>query len=72
MHNGMLATLEDVVEFYDQCGGENDFSANKTELIKPLSLTDRERAQLVAFLQALSGHINLVEEPHLPDYVPWS
>lgn len=32
MHNGMLATLGDVVEFYNQGGGE---AQNKTKLLKP-------------------------------------
>lgn len=70
MHNGMLETLEDVVEFYNQGGGENEFSSNKSELIKPLGLSDSEKAQLVAFLRSLSGDEILIEEPDLPDYAP--
>jgi cytochrome c peroxidase len=52
MHNGMLKTLEDVVAFYNNGGGED---SNKDPLIKPLSLNDAEQADLVAFLLALSG-----------------
>ena len=70
MHNGMLETLEDVVEFYNQGGGENEFSANKSPLIQPLGLNDQEKADLVAFLKSLSGDEILVEEPDLPDYQP--
>lgn len=52
MHNGMLATLADVVDFYNQGGGED---SNKSDLLKPLRLTDGEKADLVAYLEALSG-----------------
>ncbi|RKZ42241.1 MAG: photosynthetic protein synthase I [Candidatus Parabeggiatoa sp. nov. 3] len=52
MHNGMLKTLEDVVEFYNNGGGED---RNKATLIKPLNLTEEEKQDLVAFLLALSG-----------------
>ncbi|WP_298850043.1 cytochrome c peroxidase [uncultured Ruegeria sp.] len=70
MHNGMLETLEDVVEFYNQGGGENEFSANKSQLIQPLGLNDQEKTDLVAFLKSLSGEELLIEEPDLPDYQP--
>jgi cytochrome c peroxidase len=52
MHNGMLATLADVVEFYDQGGGPD---SHKSPMIKPLNLSAQEKADLVAFLEALSG-----------------
>lgn len=52
MHNGSLATLEDVVRFYNQGGIANE---NLSPLIKSLALTDGEIADLVAFLQALTG-----------------
>ncbi len=52
MHNGMLASLEDVVAFYNAGGGDD---ANKDARIKPLGLTDAEQADIVAFLKALSG-----------------
>ncbi len=70
MHNGMLETLEDVVEFYNQGGGTNEFSKNKTKLIKPLGLKEQEKADLVAFLKSLSGDEIIVEEPELQDYAP--
>ncbi|MET1416516.1 cytochrome c peroxidase [Roseibium sp. HPY-6] len=68
MHNGMIETLEDVVEFYNQGGGENQFAETKSELIKPLGLDDAEKADLVAFLESLSGERIVMEEPELPDY----
>jgi len=52
MHNGMLATLEEVVAFYNQGGGEDRF---KDPRIKPLNLTGEQQLALVAFLNALSG-----------------
>ena len=52
MHNGMLLTLEEVVEFYNQGGGVD---SNKDPRLTPLSLTNQEKQALVAFLQSLSG-----------------
>ncbi|MBT3989192.1 MAG: c-type cytochrome [Rhodospirillaceae bacterium] len=52
MHNGMIKTLKDVVEFYNNGGGSD---ANKDPRIKPLGLSKEERANLVTFLNALSG-----------------
>jgi cytochrome c peroxidase/fibronectin type 3 domain-containing protein len=48
MHNGRFETLEEVVDFYDRGG---DFTAaNKDPNIRPLNLTEGEKAALVAFL----------------------
>jgi cytochrome c peroxidase len=52
MHDGSLATLADVVEYYDR--GGNTAPGLDAEL-HPLHLTDAERASLVAFLGALNG-----------------
>jgi cytochrome c peroxidase len=52
MHDASLATLEDVVAYYDKGGTPN---AHLDERIKPLSLTAVERMDLVAFLETLSG-----------------
>jgi len=51
MHDGSLATLEDVVAFYDAGGRANP---NLSPLIRPLFLSEYERAALVAFLRALT------------------
>jgi cytochrome c peroxidase len=51
MHDGSLTTLEDVVAFYDAGGRPNP---NLSPLIRPLFLSDYERAALVAFLRALT------------------
>jgi cytochrome c peroxidase len=58
MHDGSLASLEDVVGFYDR-GGEKNPQLDPE--IKPLRLTPEEKRALIAFLRALSGEI--VEGP---------
>lgn len=70
MHNGMLKSLRDVVAFYNEGGGKNDFSMNKTKLIKPLGLSDKEMDDLVAFLESLSGEEILIDDPELPEMQP--
>jgi cytochrome c peroxidase len=52
MHDGSLATLEAVIEFYDRGGIDNP---EKSPLLAPLGLTDAEKAELAAFLRALTG-----------------
>lgn len=66
MHNGMLETLRDVVVFYNEGGGENEFAANKSELIQPLDLNDGEIDAIVAFLETLSGDEILIDQPDIP------
>jgi cytochrome c peroxidase len=51
MHDGSLATLEDVVEHYNS-GGKNHI--NKSNLITALSLTNQEKQDLVNFLNSLT------------------
>jgi len=56
MHAGQLATLDDVVAFYDQGGGDAGSSGIvKDARMVPLGLSVQERADLVAFLETLSG-----------------
>ncbi|RLQ89610.1 cytochrome-c peroxidase [Notoacmeibacter ruber] len=65
MHNGTFETLAEVVDFYNEGGGEG---VNKTELLKPLGLDDQEKADLVAFLESLSSDEPIVDqEPELPE-----
>jgi cytochrome c peroxidase len=52
MHDGSLATLRNVVEFYNAGGVPNE---NLDPGIKPLNLTDREMDALVEFLGSLTG-----------------
>ncbi|MEE9261097.1 MAG: cytochrome c peroxidase [Dehalococcoidia bacterium] len=65
MHNGVFATLEEVVDFYDQGGGEDP---GKDPLMTPLDLSSGEKEALVEFLQSLCGDEILMEDPELPDY----
>lgn len=51
MHDGVYATLEEVVDAYDRGGA----SADRSVQVKPLLLTAGERADLVAFLRSLTG-----------------
>lgn len=52
MHDGSIATLEEVVRFYDRGGIAN---ANLDPAIKPLGLSDDDVRDLVAFLTSLTG-----------------
>ncbi len=75
MHNGAFYTLEEVVDFYnlggiDEEGNTTSFPENKSELIKPLNLSDEEKEDLLAFLEAFSGDEIEIEKPELPDYAP--
>jgi len=55
MHTGHLATLEDVVRFYDAGGDSDGFVGTRDSQIRPLNLTEREIGDLVDFLESLSG-----------------
>ena len=61
MHNGTLESLADVVKFYVAGGGE---APNKSDLLKPLELSVIEQADLVFFLESLSGD-PLTSEEHV-------
>lgn len=52
MHDGSLLTLEAVVDFYDKGGEDNPL---KDPLLVPLKFTAQEKADLVAFMKALTG-----------------
>jgi len=52
MHDGSLATLEAVVEFYDRGGIDNP---QKDPLLRPLGLAPTEKKALTAFLGSLLG-----------------
>ncbi|MBR1031487.1 c-type cytochrome [Bradyrhizobium liaoningense] len=52
MHDGSIATLREVVEFFDRGGNP---SPGRDPRIVPLGLTEHEKADLVAFLESLTG-----------------
>ncbi len=63
MHNGSFKTLAEVVAFFSHGGGDD---AQKSKLLKVRNFTPEEQADLVAFLESLSGTVPQVHRPHLP------
>ncbi len=73
MHNGVFFTLEEVIDFYDRGGFDEDgkttlFPETKDKRIKPLGLTDDEKSDLLAFLESMSGEELITPKPKLPEY----
>ncbi len=67
MHNGAFDTLEEVIQFYDDGGGNAFDVPNVDPFVLGFDLTEQEKADLVAFLFALTDESGL---PALPDSVP--
>ena len=63
MHDGSEATLQKVIELYNRGGNKNP---NLDPKMKPLNLTESEKADLLAFLKALEGTYPIVAPPKLP------
>jgi len=63
MHDGSVATLEEVVEWYDKGGHPNPHLSDK---IRPLKLSDQDKKDLVAFMVACTGPMPPVEAGRLP------
>ena len=57
MHNGVFNTLEEVMDFYNEGGGEglNIAPENQTLPREKLKLTKREMSDIVSFMKALTG-----------------
>jgi len=64
LHDGSAKTLMDVVEVYDRGGEANP---DLDPLVFPLRLTAREKAELVAFMEALTGTLPAIKKPALPE-----
>ena len=60
MHDGSVRSLAEVVEFYDAGGVRNP---TLDIFVMPLELTDDERKDLVAFLEALTGSLPKIDRP---------
>lgn len=65
MHDGSIATLEEVLDFYAAGGrnitsgvhaGDGRLNPNKSDLITLINLDAQERADIVAFLKTLTDH----------------
>ena len=63
MHDGSVATLAEVIDLYDRGGIDRP---SRSELIKPLGLDAREKADLVAFLETLTAAPASYAVPDLP------
>ena len=63
MHDGSLATLEEVVEHYNKGGDKNPWLSDK---IVPLKLTPQESLDLVEFMRACTGTFPYVSSARLP------
>ena len=58
MHDGSLKTLEDVVDFYNNGGREDEndpLSGFQSGGIRPLDLSDQQKKDLVEFMKALTS-----------------
>jgi cytochrome c peroxidase len=63
LHDGSEESLMAVVEYYDTGGIAN---SNLDPLMLPLQLTQREKEDLVAFMEALTGTVPVITAPPLP------
>lgn len=64
MHDGSLKTLMDVVEHYNKGGTPNK---NLSDKIVKLNLTQQEKEDLVAFMEACTGPFPQIEFGRLPE-----
>jgi len=61
MHNGIFATIDEVIDFFDKGGGKDN------SVIKPLGLSERDKNDLKAFLtEALTGEETVIRYPKVP------
>ncbi len=73
MRQGQFYTLEEVIDFYDRGGFDEEgnttsYPETKSPLIKKLNLTDQEKEDVLAFLEAFSGEKIMMAKPKLPPY----
>jgi cytochrome c peroxidase len=54
MHDGSMSTLREVIDFYNAGGGGQ---RPKSPLLRKLDLTEREKADLEAFIESLTGTV---------------
>lgn len=67
MHNGVFATLEEVIDFYAKGGGRARGLTTIDPFVQGFELTEQETQDLIAFLYALTDESLL---PELPARVP--
>jgi cytochrome c peroxidase len=69
MHNGRFQTLEEVIDFYSNGGGQGQGLdlPNLDDKIRRFKLSDQEKGAIVAFLRALTDES---KKPEFPEKVP--
>ncbi len=67
MHDGSMETLEEVLDFYAAGGGRAHGFEQVDVFVNPFEMSDQERADLVAFMFALTDESN---KPQIPAAVP--
>lgn len=55
MHDGRMASLQEVLEFH---GGRHEQNPFLDKLIRPLNLSETDKADLIAFLDSLTGDVS--------------
>jgi cytochrome c peroxidase len=55
MHQGQLATLEDVLRFYSTLEDAVQLDHHREQVLRPLNLTDQQLADIRAFIESLTG-----------------
>ncbi|WP_442756824.1 MbnH family di-heme enzyme [Methylocystis sp. JAN1] len=78
MHDGSVATLEEVIDIYAAGGrdvasgplkGDGRYNAHKSELIVPIDLNSQEKSDIIAFLKTLTDD-ELLHAPRFSN--PWA
>jgi cytochrome c peroxidase len=67
MHDGSIATLSEVLDHYAR-GGRARVEGKTDPLLQPFSLTEQEKADIIAFLESLTDHA-FISDPRFAD--PW-
>lgn len=69
MHQGHFDSLDDVLHYYSTLDGMIQIGHHRETILQPLNLTDQQRADLIAFLQSLTGkplNESLLDQPESP------
>jgi cytochrome c peroxidase len=73
MHDGSMSTLEEVIDFYIAGGrlieegpykGDGRLNPYKSQFVKPLDMSEEQKADLIAFLEALTDEVFLTNPEH--------
>lgn len=68
MHDGSVPDLAAVIEHYSAGGRSGEDNPSRSALIRPFSLNDQEKKELIAFLEALTDE-QFLSSPRFAD--PW-